>query len=69
MTVSELIKELQKMPQDMPVGITYFYGDRHDTEVVEKINFLMKATTKKSYLGLMELTDGSDYDTVVIGRG
>jgi hypothetical protein len=38
MLVSELISELQYMPQDMEVCFTYLYGDRVNTIVARQID-------------------------------
>ena len=38
MLVSELISELQSMPQDMEVCFTYPYGDRINTIVARQID-------------------------------
>jgi len=38
MTVAELISDLQGMPEDMEVRISYDYGDYNHTEVAREID-------------------------------
>ena len=62
MLVSDLIAQLQDMPQDAEVHFTYNYGDHWRTQVAPKVRSVYTSSVEYSdYHRMPKLTD-EDYD-------
>jgi len=69
MNVSELIEELKKMPQDLPVCFSYDYGDHTHTHVAPEVDAVERSQVV--YSGYHEKwklveSDEGEQDVVVL---
>jgi hypothetical protein len=69
MTVKELIRQLQSMPEDMSVHMAYQYGDYWRTTVAPEIDSVRSAEVVHSgYHAMDRIATDSDFDEISDAR-